>query len=98
MVTRYRYRRGDGTVMHPDELLEAIPMLACELEDIAWLLDLLWAWLRLEPAARHELGTFLAADARPTTCAQLMDQLDATSARRHQLVTSPADGYQPSQP
>jgi hypothetical protein len=97
-VTRYRYRRGDGTVMHPDELLEAIPMLVCELEDLAWLLDLLWQWLRLEPAARHELGLFLAADTRPTTVAQLMGQLDAASARLQQLATHPAGGYQPRHP
>lgn len=98
MVSAYRYRRGDGTVMHPDELLEAVPMLAYELEDLAWQLDLLWQWLRFEPVARHELGAFLAADARPTTVTQLMDQLDATSARLHRLVTSPAGGYQPRQP
>jgi hypothetical protein len=98
VVSAYRYRRGDGTVMHPEELLEAIPMLACELEDLAWLLDLLWQWLRIAPDARHDLSEFLAADASPTTCGQLIGQLDATNARLHRLVTSPAGGYQPRHP
>lgn len=97
-MNAYRYRRGDGTVMHPDELLEAVPMLVCELEDLAWLLDLLWQWLRFEPEARHELCAFLAAEDRPSTVAALMDQIDATSARLHQLATQPAGGYQPLQP
>jgi hypothetical protein len=92
---RYRYRRGDGTVMHPDDLLEAIPMMPDELEQVAWLLELLWQWLRLEPDAQHELAAFLAADARPTTMRELIAQLDATSAQLHRLVTSPAGGYQP---
>ena len=98
MVSAYRYRRGDGTVMHPQELLQAVPMLACELEDLAWLLELLWQWLRWAPQARHELGEFLAADASPTTCGQLISQLDTASAQLRRLATHPAGGYQPPQP
>jgi hypothetical protein len=81
-----RWRRGDGMVLCPEDLLDAIPMMPYELDDITFLLDLVEDWLRRGADARLDLADFLTAQGRQATVADVITDLGALSTRLHQLV------------
>lgn len=87
MSAAHRWRRGDGTLLSCLDLVEAVPMMLDELDDIVRLLDLVEEWLRLDEAARDQLADWLP-DARATTATAwpVIDELGQASVKLHRIL------------
>jgi hypothetical protein len=89
---RHQWRRGDGTVLSCLDLVDAVPMMLDELDDIKRLVNVLEDWLRFEESACYLLSDWLLAincDPGPQPPAQgVIDELGALGVKLHRILSA----------
>jgi hypothetical protein len=84
----HRWKRGDGTVLSCTDLVEAVPLMLDELDDIKALVDQFEDWLRFDEAACDLLTDWLwAVNCDPGTDPTAKDVIDALGALSVKLGT-----------